>query len=297
MDSLRPLSALFVSASAGQRGEAGDPDGAELEQLLEQAVARGSAAWPSLPLTAARFVAYLGERVPSAELASARVEDLWIACACASERRDDAIALVEARFLVELGAPLAKMGLGAARVDEVKQVLRHVLFVGSPDDGVPPRIGDYRGAGDLRGWLRVSATRAALKLLRGEHRESTTDVLLDAASPVDDPELAYMKSAYRASFKEAFQEALDSLSPRERLLLKQQVVDGLNVDDLGALYQVHRATAARWVASARELLLERTRRAFVAKHRLSKEEGESLMRLVRSQLDLSLHRRLADVGT
>jgi RNA polymerase sigma-70 factor (ECF subfamily) len=135
--------------------------------------------------------------------------------------------------------------------------------------------------------------RAALKLLRKENREAPTDdALLEVRAHEDDPELAYMKAAYRASFKTAFQEALESLLPRERTLLKQQIVDGLGIDELGALYQVHRATAARWVQSAREKLLTRTRRTFMLNARISSDECESIMRLVRSQLDMSLHRRL-----
>ena len=136
--------------------------------------------------------------------------------------------------------------------------------------------------------------RAALKLIRKDGREtSSDDALLEARAPEDDPELAYMKAAYRAAFKTAFQEALESLEGRERTLLKQQIVDGLGIDELGALYDVHRATAARWVAAAREKLLLRTRRMFMLRARISSDECESIMRMVRSQLDVSLHRRLA----
>jgi RNA polymerase sigma-70 factor (ECF subfamily) len=117
--------------------------------------------------------------------------------------------------------------------------------------------------------------------------------MLEARAPDDDPELAYMKATYRAAFKAAFQEALESLQGRERTLLKQQIVDGLGIDELGALYDVHRATAARWVAAAREKLLVRTRRTFMLRARISSDECESIMRMVRSQLDVSLHRRLA----
>lgn len=118
-------------------------------------------------------------------------------------------------------------------------------------------------------------------------------MLLEAHAPEDDPELAYMKATYRAAFKSAFQEALESLQSRERTLRKQQIVDGLGIDELGALYEVHRATAARWVAAAREKLLLRTWRAFIARVRITSDECESIMRMVRSQLDVSLHRRLA----
>jgi RNA polymerase sigma-70 factor (ECF subfamily) len=263
----------------------------DLERELAGLVARAEAAWPEVRVDAPVYAEFLGQRVEEAALAGARAEDLWIACAAA--RADArALAVIEDRYFPDVTAALGKMGLAQDRITEVKQGLRHLLFVGDGD--TPPRIVDYRGSGDLRAWMRVTAMRAALKLIRKDGREtSSDDALLAAQAPDDDPELAYMKATYRAAFKQAFQEALESLQARERTLLKQQVVDGVGIDELGALYEVHRATAARWVAAAREKLLLRTRRAFMIRVRISSEECESIMRLVRSQLDISLHRRLA----
>lgn len=297
MGTARPLSAAFLAAQARLPAPSaavpGPPDErADLEEALIATIARARAAWTDLAVEDERFATFLGGRVAAAELDTARAADLWAACACGTgESRT--LAAVEARYFPDVDAALGKMGLSADRIGEVKQGLRGVLFVGDPAAGVAPRITEYRGSGDLRAWLRVTAMRAALKLLRKENRETPTDdALLEARAHEDDPELAYMKAAYRASFKVAFQEALESLHARERTLLKQQIVDGLGIDELGSLYQVHRATAARWVQSAREKLLTRTRRAFMLNARISSDECESIMRLVRSQLDVSLHRRL-----
>lgn len=257
---------------------------------VSEALFRGRAAWPDVALDEARFAAFLEGRVEAADL-EARAPDLYIACAAAgSDAR--AIAALEARHFDVIDAALGKMGLATDRVAEVKQGLRKLLFVGDGDSGA--RIAEYRGSGDLRAWLRVTAMRAALKLLRKAGREvpASDDAVLEARSSEDDPELQYMKAAYRAAFKTAFQEALDSLLPKEKTLLKQQLVDGLSIDELGTLYQVNRSTAARWVQSAREKLLTRTRRTFMLNARISSDECESIMRLVRSQLDVSLQRRL-----
>ena len=315
MGTARPLSAAFLAAQAAAASVAtpatpegvavgagaSAPERADLEEALASAASRARAAWKDVDAGDQRFATFLGGRVASAELDAARVADLWAACACGTGD-GRAIAEVEARYFPDVDAALGKMGLSADRIGEVKQGLRRLLFVGEPDvqtaghtgpRGAPPRITEYRGTGDLRAWLRVTAMRAALKLLRKENRETPTDdALLEARAQQDDPELAYMKAAYRASFKVAFQEALESLLPRERTLLKQQIVDGLGIDELGALYQVHRATAARWVQSAREKLLLRTRRTFMLNARISSDECESIMRMVRSQLDMSLQRRL-----
>ena len=304
MGTARPLSAAFLGARAATPppspppqieqapGSSPTPDRPDLEEALAAAAIHAKAAWTNVVIPAEYFAAFLGGRVPAAELETARLPDLWAACACGTGD-GRALAEVEARYFPDVDAALGKMGLSADRIGEVKQGLRRLLFVGDPGAGTAPRITEYRGTGDLRAWLRVTAMRAALKLLRKEGRETPTDdALLEARAHEDDPELAYMKAAYRASFKTAFQEALESLLPRERTLLKQQIVDGLGIDELGTLYQVHRATAARWVQSAREKLLARTRRTFMLNARLSSDECESIMRMVRSQLDMSLHRRL-----
>lgn len=284
MAGARPLSAAFSGAASAPE--------TDLEDALTRVIARGRAAFPGVDVDPSRFAAFLGGRVAAAELENARIEDLFAACACGGGT-SAAIAAVESRYFPDVDVALGKMGLSADRVAEVKQGLRKVLFVGDPEAGTAPRITEYKGAGDLRAWLRVTAMRAALKLLRKENRETPTDdALLEARAQTDDPELGYMKAAYRAAFKTAFQEALDSLHAKERTLLKQQIVDGLSIDELGSLYQVHRATAARWVQSAREKLLGRTRRTFMLNARISSDECESIMRLVRSQLDVSLHRRL-----
>ena len=291
MESARPLSAAFLARSPASFASA-----PELESALASIAARGREAFPELGAepTDETFAAFLGARVAPTDLDVARAPDLFAACAC-SAGDGRAIRAIETRYFPDVDVALRKMGLAADRAEEVKQGLRRVLFVGDPsaDPRVPPRIGEYRGTGDLRAWLRVTAMRAALKLLRKDGRETTNDdALLEARAQTDDPELSYMKATYRAAFKVAFQDALESLHARERMLLKQQIVDGLGIDELGALYQVHRATAARWVQSAREKLLARTRRTFMLNARISSDECESIMRLVRSQLDVSLHRRL-----
>jgi len=264
------------------------------EAVLAGGIARAEAACSAVRLEHEAFAAYVGARMASVEpLGDARFEDLWVACG-AFFGDPHALAHIEAHYFGDARIALRKMFLADDAVDEVLQGLRRLLFVG--EESAPPRIGEYRGIGELRAWLKVSAMRAALKLLRRQNRASqgdSDDALVAARATEDDPELAYMKAAYRAAFKVAFQQALDSLLPKERLLLKQQIVDGLGVDELGAVYQVHRATAARWAASAREKLLARTRRTFMLQARVSSDECESIMRLVRSQLDVSIRRRLA----
>ena len=67
---------------------------------------------------------------------------------------------------------------------------------------------------------------------------------------------------------------------------------GATVDDLGALYQVHRATAARWIGAARERLAEETRRQMIEQLGIQPADYDSILRLIHSQLDVSVTRVL-----
>jgi RNA polymerase sigma-70 factor (ECF subfamily) len=146
----------------------------------------------------------------------------------------------------------------------------------------------------LTAWVRVVATREAARMLPRARRElsAADEELAGLIAPDDDPEVGYLKRLYRDEFKLAFTAAVDALEARDRLLLRQHALDGLSIDQLGALHDVHRATAARWVEAAREAVLTGTHRELVRRLRLSRTELASVMRLIRSQLDVSLPRLL-----
>src|SRR5690606_22833013 len=120
----------------------------------------------------------------------------------------------------------------------------------------PPRIAGYRGKGRLTSWLRVAAIRIALDL----QASRPSAPLADDDLVERDPELDYLRERYRDAFREAFTAALDELEGRERTVLRMHLLDGLGIDRIGQLYEVHRATAARWLERARSELFEATRR-------------------------------------
>jgi len=164
-------------------------------------------------------------------------------------------------------------------------------------DGDPPKIGDYSGRGDLGGWVRVVAMRVALNLARGKTREvelEESDRLADGAAGSDDAELGLLKKLYQAEFREAFQQALTGLPVRDRNMLRQHYIDGLTLEQIGAVYQVHRVTMVRRMTETRKELATETRRRLKAKLRVSRGELDSIMRLLQSQLDVSIRAYLED---
>jgi RNA polymerase sigma-70 factor (ECF subfamily) len=245
------------------------------------------AAWPALAVPVEVFAAAVAARPDASHLA-----DLYLAIACA-EHAPGAVAVFEQHCGPAIDRALASSGATLAERADLGQVVRQRLLV-EPASGGPPRIGTYSGRGTLASWVRVVVTREVARMLPRERREpgAADDELAGLVAPDDDPEVGYLKRLYRAEFKAAFAAAVDALADEDRLLLRQHALDGLGIDQLAAQYGIHRATAARRVTAAREALVAATQRELIARLQVSRTELASLVRLIHSQLDVSLPRLL-----
>ncbi|WNG41569.1 RNA polymerase subunit sigma-70 [Archangium violaceum] len=218
------------------------------------------------------------------------LDDLVLALACA-----DGLARaqreLDRRASERIAQSARRVDPSAAFAEEVRQAVRERLLLGS--EGGTPRILEYSGRGPLAAWVGVVAMRLALNLRRGVQPLSLDERLVTGLSvPSPDPELALIKSEYREAFQRAFRAALATLEDTEVNVLRLHFSKGLNIDDIGRTYGVHRATVARWIARARERLLVGIRRQLMDSLRLGPEEFESLMEMVRSQVHLSLSKGL-----
>jgi RNA polymerase sigma-70 factor (ECF subfamily) len=101
-----------------------------------------------------------------------------------------------------------------------------------------------------------------------------------------------LKQRYRRELKAAFAAAFATLDARSRNVLRSHYLEGLNIDEIGVLNGVHRTTAARWRADARQSLLKATRRQLQESLGANVTEVDSILRMIRSQLDVSLSRLL-----
>jgi RNA polymerase sigma-70 factor (ECF subfamily) len=291
MSSSSPQLSLAARLRAAAPTTSTIEDDATLAPLVDAMVREAHRTWPAVTVSDGDFVAYVGERLPAEESAAAALtklctRDLYLALAC-SRGDTRALATFEAHCVETIDAALARLGASNDIVTEVKQRLRRSLLVA---DGAAPAIAQFSGRGNLRAWVRVIAVREALALVRQSRKDTPIEdaLLAQKLIPADDPELAYLKGMYRQEFKTAFAEAMAGLGDRERTLLRQHMLDGLNIDELGALYRVHRATAARWLESARRKLVERTLASLRSRLRVQPEELDSILRLIRSQLDVSV---------
>jgi RNA polymerase sigma-70 factor (ECF subfamily) len=274
----------------------------DLDPLLAERIARATAAWPSVTVDAERFVRAIAARlagdVPAIRaLEAMQTDDLYLACGCAGGN-PAALAGFEQHCGAVIERAVASTGASADERADLGQVVRQRLLV-APADGDTPRIATYSARGPLAAWVRVVATREAARMLPRARREvgADDDELAGLIAADDDPEVGYLKRLYRGEFKRAFQVAIEALADRDRLLLRQHLLDGLGIDQLAALHGVHRATTARWIQTARDAVLAGTQRELIRRLRLSRGELASVMRLIRSQVDISLPRLLRDPET
>jgi RNA polymerase sigma-70 factor (ECF subfamily) len=73
------------------------------------------------------------------------------------------------------------------------------------------------------------------------------------------------------------------------------LVHQLSIDEIGRTYDVHRATAARWLTAVRDRLQDETRRRLRERLKVDDRELDSLFRVVESQLAVSFRRVLVTV--
>jgi RNA polymerase sigma-70 factor, ECF subfamily len=259
---------------------------ADIESELKSYLSTALAAWPELPLEAAVFARHVAERSPAGRLPPTQhAADLYLACACA-HRVAGAHAAFESRYSATIARAVSRKNASTAFVDEATQRVRERLFV-SPH-GLP-KIAEYSGRAALQTWLSVAASRAALVLLRGEARRRETAIAgPDVLGTAGSPELVFLRRRYARHFAAALANAFLRLSDKDRTILQFHIVDGLTVDQLGALYKVGRSTAARWIATARTALVDGTRRELRGELGLSDSEYDGLAPLLRSEIDVSV---------
>jgi RNA polymerase sigma-70 factor (ECF subfamily) len=240
------------------------------------------ARWPRVRVSREEHAAWAAAR-GALNVAAERRDELALACACSRGDRE-ALEAFDATFARDIESAVARFG-DATFVGEVRQAVRALLFVA--EGGVAPRIGEYRGRGELVRFIRAVATRTALTLLSAEGRRANVlgdDALVELAAPGDDPELAAIKERYRDEFRHAFAAAIASLEEQSRALLRLYYLDGLGLAALGQMFGWSVPTASRRLTAARGAALEATRQVMSDRLGLSPSELDSVLRLIQSQL-------------
>jgi len=260
-----------------------------MQKLVADILLAGRTAWPEVELDEAAIAAHLKRVGP--EDPPGHAADLFLAAACALGHRA-ALAIFERELVAGVPAFVARVDSSPVFAGEVAQLLREKLFVG--DDA---KIFSYKGRSALGGWVRVVAVRLAIDLQREQSPSAGTRAEdLAAQMSANDPDVLLLRGRYSDQFSAALKRAIAALSPKQRNLLRLHFFDGWNIDRIGLTYGVHRATAARWIITARQELLDAARSDLGARLQLSPSEFRSLALAVRSQLDLGWSEVLPAAG-
>jgi RNA polymerase sigma-70 factor (ECF subfamily) len=262
-------------------------DRADLAARIKTIVRAAREAWPELDIDALGLARHLGALCADALPDASRGGDLYLALAC-GRGEPRALALFKRRYEGRIVAALHRMRASAVAEEVVADVLGRLL------SGERPGILGYAGKGELGKWLAVTALRDAYRALRELRRRerverpSSDSSVIELAGEALPPDLQGLKERYQAEVKLAFARAFATLAARERVLLRYQYLDALGIDDVARILGTSRATAARWRAAARERLATATRDELRTRLALDPQELESILGLVRSQLDVSL---------
>lgn len=260
-----------------------------LAAAVAEAFSRGRIAWPGSGISEPQFAGHVTSLDVDRAALLEHGSDLYLACGCAL---GDAASLDDfgQQILSRVGIFVARFDLAPHQVDEVRQRVGMKLLVGAK-----PGIARYRGQGPLRAWIRVTAVRVAIDVIGSGGIDHAVDgALLDVLVSTDEnPELAAARNLHRQQLQTSLEAALHALEAREKTLLRLYVVDGLNIEAIGAIYCVHRATIARWLVAIRGKILEGVRRTLAVRASVSPSELRSLAGLLQSEIRLSARRILA----
>ncbi|MBL4632249.1 MAG: sigma-70 family RNA polymerase sigma factor [Kofleriaceae bacterium] len=276
-------------------------DASALELSLKKHWHETKKKWPDWEVSIEEFLPHWASRLvgleaPLQALEKLHVPELYLAFACSLEKTD-AIAVFHKLYVAKIGAALRRMRIDEALVDDLLQMLLFRVLVGSEERKA--KILSYGGRGSLAGWLRVIAVREARTVLKKQARElpvsnvevfaaKSTGAFSAVLELADDPEFAYIKQHFRSELKTIFPLALQALELRDRNLLRLDILDGLNHQQIAKIYNVHRTTVLRWLDQAEQNLSEEIHRQIKDKLDLGDTDLESLLRVVRSHLSISI---------
>jgi RNA polymerase sigma-70 factor, ECF subfamily len=280
--------------------EVGRPNSAPALAAILAWASGANELWPTVRLPPRTFVAHVARHLRSGAISASALhlihgEDLFLACASALGDGAALEVLETELFPVVFGALLRTRRTELA-ADELAQLLRVRLLVADP--GALPRIAEFAGQGPLVGWIRIAATRIVLRaseravLERATFAPALDDDVLNVNSLGADPEVQQLRARFGQEFSRAFRISLQALAPRDRNLLRYQYVHGLTGHAIAALYHVNRSSVTRWGSLARQSLMAKTRAELQDRLQLSPDLLDSMMRLLLSQLEVSLERVL-----
>ncbi len=294
------LSSPLLSEFVGALADDAEYEESRLRVAIEVLLAEAREGHADLLNSEVDFVRYVAARLPGfraveQEVAAVHAADLLLARGCTLGDAS-AVDRFEQDMLGLVTAAGRKLSMSPEQSDELRQQVRMKLLVPG-SNGATPKIGNYAGTGSLRSWVYATGLRTGLNELRriGRAPVPAGDEQLLVAMPDqnDDQQLQYMKELYRTAFREAFKSSIGELEDRLANVLRHYYLDEMTLEEIGALYRVHKTTVMRWVNKAHAELEVKTKSRMISHLQLGASEVESVLRLIQSGIQLGLASVLA----
>jgi RNA polymerase sigma-70 factor (ECF subfamily) len=194
------------------------------------------------------------------------LRDLYLTCACVqkSERAWEAFDLRYRRLITDLVRFCYRHGTDNEEVADSVLVSLCLL-----DRSGHQRIASYDGRSSLATWLRVIVVNRAIND-RNERKLASDETIVDIpdSRAIFDIESAVRAERYAKAFSESLTGALQTLTPRERLMLLWRYEDGLQLGEIAKLLGIHQSNVTRQLVRLQARLREIVVQALATRHHL-----------------------------
>jgi RNA polymerase sigma-70 factor (ECF subfamily) len=250
--------------------------------VLEPVVTILKERWPRLEIDPRSWL--VGLKLAEHDRRLPHLSDLYLAHCC-SFSNPVAVEYFEREFLTRAMTQLGSVRLDSLTQGDVHSEVRDLVLL--PPSGRRGRLAEYQGLGPLLGWVKVVATRVALR-----RKQPEKEVLAAAGDSsvlvAGDLELDWVKRQHEALFRRALREALKTLQTHDVALLRLHYGEHVSMEALGAMYRVHRSSVSRAIQKARTQIADFVYATVKAELRIIDNELDSLMTLFQSRLENSL---------
>jgi RNA polymerase sigma-70 factor, ECF subfamily len=158
-----------------------------------------------------------------------------------------------------------------------------------PPTGVHNAIDGYSGKSSLDRWLRVVATREALRWQRRSSARTRREGIFSHRDVIGtDPLSDLLYARYRPVLQEVLDAALTELPPDKRHIMKAHFYDGATMDALGKIHGYDKSTISRWLDQAKRDLVRRCKDRLKQDLALADSSIESFIETFYAQLKVEL---------
>lgn len=279
-----PISAMqsVVSALAGElHSKAGcEKVGLPIEAFAEILCAVG-----------AKYVSEASEVEIRTFLLGLRVDELALARACAAGNNE-----AWEIFLTRYREKLYLSALRIAREDSAARELADTLYADlygttTREGERVSKLASYTGRGSLEGWLRTVLAQEYVNRYRRTKRLVSLDEESEDGIQFRAPEAEPVPSSDQR-LEQATDEALQSLSSEERMMLSAYYLDGRTLAEIARMLRVHESTISRKLDKLAKSLRKQIV-AGLARRGMSRRQAEEALETDVRDLQVDIRRSLA----